>query len=235
MRSLPRALVLALAQLADPAILRLLGKTALITLALFAVGGGLLYWVLDRALEDWMIANLPADYSNAVAGIVALSLGFVAAWLLFRIVALAVLQFFADEVVRAVEQRHYPAAAAHMRALPLAEDFGIALRALGRTLLANLLALPFALVLLVTGVGPAILFAAVNAVLLGRELQDMVWLRHRTAAQEAAPIGWLARFALGAIMVGLLALPFLNLLAPIVGAATATHLVHTGRRKRHHA
>jgi uncharacterized protein involved in cysteine biosynthesis len=98
-------------------------------------------------------------------------------------------------------------------------------------LLANLLALPVALALLVTGAGPAIVFWVVNAVLLGRELQDMVWLRHRQDSREVAPIGRLERFLLGGATVALLAIPFLNLLAPIIGAASATHMVHRGSKE----
>ena len=53
------------------------------------------------------------------AGLAAVLLVPIAMWLLFRVVALAVLQFFADEVVAAVEARHYPARAAQARPLPL--------------------------------------------------------------------------------------------------------------------
>jgi uncharacterized protein involved in cysteine biosynthesis len=81
-------------------------------------------------------------------------------------------------------------------------------------------------VLLFTGVGPALLFWLVNAVLLGRELQDMVWLRHRHGADEPAPVGRAQRFLLGGAVAAMLALPFVNLLAPILGAAAATHLIH---------
>ena len=97
-------------------------------------------------------------------------------------------------------------------------------------MLANLIALPFAIALLVTGIGTAILFWAVNGWLLGRELQDMVWLRHAEASQSKPPIGFGTRFALGGFIAILLTVPFVNLLAPVIGAAAATHLVH--RRKR---
>ena len=92
--------------------------------------------------------------------------------------------------------------------------------------------LPVAVVLLVTGLGPALVFFLVNAVLLGRVLTDMVRLRHRDAAgtPAAAPPAW-QRLLLGGTVAGLLAVPFVNLVAPVIGAATATHLVlrrHTG-------
>ena len=92
-------------------------------------------------------------------------------------------------------------------------------------------ALPVAGVLLVTGVGAPAVFWAVNAFLIGRELRDMVWLRHRADKGEIAPMGGLNRFLLGGAVVALLAIPFVNLLAPIIGAASATHMVHRAREK----
>lgn len=232
MTSLPRAFALALGQLGDPAILRVLGKTLAITLAIFALVGAGFWWALDAAIESWPIGDLRADYSNAVAGIVAISVGLVAAWLLFRIVALAVLQFFAEDVVRAVETKHYPHQAALARSLPFAESLRHSTLATLRALLANLIALPVAALVAVTGIGAPLVFLLVNAVLVGRELQDMVWLRHRAGAEEASPLSAPTRIALGGAVAAMLMIPFVNLLAPVIGAASATHLVHRGRAIR---
>ncbi|QKG70859.1 EI24 domain-containing protein [Erythrobacter mangrovi] len=231
MMTLFRALGLAIGQLGDPAILRVLGKSMAVTAAIFVIAGAILWWGLNAAIGAWLTTALPDDYGTAAAGIVALAIALVGGWLLFRFVALAVLQFFADEVVRAVEQRHYPLHAANARELPFAEEFSNSFRATGRALLVNLLVLPVALALLITGVGTALVFWAANAFLLGRELQDMVWLRHRQGAGEIAPIGGPTRFALGGIVAALLAVPLVNLLAPIIGAASATHLVHRAKRE----
>lgn len=232
MTSLPRALALSIGQLGDRAILRVLVKSAALTLAIFAALGAALWWALDAAIEGWIIANLPGDYSDGVAGIVALAIGLLAAWFLFRVVALAVIQLFADEIVRAVEARHYPSAAASARDLSLGEDIANGARGAGRAILFNLVALPFALALLITGIGTALLFWFVNALLLGRELTEMVAVRHRPrGGEEALPVGGLTRFLLGGVVAALLAIPFLNLLAPVIGAASATHLIHG--RARH--
>ena len=164
-----------------------------------------------------------------------MALTVLAGWFAFRIVALAVLQFFADEVVLAVERKHYPAAAATARALPFREDLRNSMRGLRRALLFNVLALPVALVLLFTAIGPAIVFFLVNAVLLGRELTEMAWLRHRADPGEAIPLAGPTRFLLGGVVTALLAVPFLNLLAPVIGAATATHLVQSRKDRPHRA
>ena len=54
----------------------------------------------------------------------------IAGWFLFRVVALFVLQFFAEDVVRAVEAKHYPHAAHGVRDIPFTEEIGNALRGL---------------------------------------------------------------------------------------------------------
>lgn len=226
MTSLPRALALSVGQLGDPAILRVLAKTALITLAIFA----LLAWALSYAFAA-ALAWAGIDDGSGMGTLLAILATVIGAWLLFRFVALAVLQFFADEIVRAVEARHYPDEAALARNVPLREEISNSLRATTRAVLLNLAVLPLALLLVITGVGTALLFGVLNAFLLGRELQDMVWLRHRTDQAERAPVGAGLRFALGGVVAMLLLVPFVNLLAPVIGAASATHLVHGTRRR----
>ncbi|WP_226699667.1 EI24 domain-containing protein [Qipengyuania gaetbuli] len=228
MVSLPRALALSLSQLGDPAIVEVLVKSVLVTLAIFAVLGIGLWAALDSAIETWLAANMPEDYSDTLAAVAALTIGLVAGWLLFRIVALFVLQFYADEIVRAVEARHYPHAA-KVAGLPFREELGNSLRSAFRAVLVNLVALPFAIALLVTGIGTAVLFWAVNGWLLGRELQDMVWLRHRSDKAEIAPMSAGRRFLLGGTVAGIMLVPFANLIAPVLGAASATHMVHRAR------
>lgn len=225
MTSLPNALLRAVGQLADPPILKVLAKSIALTLVVFAVLG-VAGWYALASLIDGYVSGMGAE----IGAIVAVVLTIIAGWLLFRLVALAVIQLFADEIVIAVEEKHYPAAAQTARKLPLSEDIGNSLKGLMRAVVANLIAAPFALALLVTGVGTALLFWAVNAWLLGRELRDMAWLRHRHDAGEAAPVGALQRFALGGVIAALFIVPFVNLLAPVIGAAAATHLVHQKRK-----
>jgi len=222
-------MLLALGQLADPRILRVLAKTLAVTLLLFTALGTLGWFALDWAFGRAGLTDGLFFGAEGVRELASLLLVVIAGWLLWRIVAMTVIAFYADEVVLAVEQRHYPQAAAQARNLTLREQFTTSLAAAGRALLFNLLALPFALALLVTGIGTAILFWLVNAVLVGRELSDMVWLRHRHAAGNASPIGAAERFFLGGVIAGLLLVPVVSFLAPMIGAASATHLVHRKR------
>lgn len=223
------SLLLALGQLADGRVVRILAKTLAVSLVLFALvtWGG---WYALDALLDWLGLDEGLFAGAATLREVAsLLLALLGLWLAWRIVALAVINFFADEVVQAVEAKAYPAAAERARDLPVSEQVSTSLKAASRALLVNLAVLPVALVLLVTGVGPALLFWLVNAFLVGRELQDMVWLRHRQGPADPAPVTGAQRFLLGGAVAALLAVPFVNLLAPIVGAAAAAHLIHRPR------
>jgi uncharacterized protein involved in cysteine biosynthesis len=220
------AILKAFGQLGDRAVIAVAGKSIAITLALFAGAGAGMYVGLDRlARSERVAAMVPESLAGPAAVLVWLIVSLVAFWLLFRVVALAVLQFFADEVVAAVEARHYPALAGGARPLPLAREVAVASRSLLRALGYNLLALPLAAVLAFTAIGPAAVFLGVNAVLLGRELTDMAWLRHCAGAERANPVPRAQRIALGALVAGMMLVPFLNLLAPVVGVSAGTHLV----------
>lgn len=226
MSAVPAAIVKAFGQLGDRAVLGVAVKSIAVTLVLFALAGVGLYFALAQLFASpWFAGVLPASISGPLVVLVSLVVGIAAFWLLFRIVALAVLQLFADEVVAAVEAKHYPELAERARPLPLAREVAVASRGLMRALGYNLLALPVAGVLVFTAVGPAVVFLAVNAVLLGRELTDMAWLRHCDGEERANPMPRPERILLGALVAGMMAVPLLNLVAPLVGAAAGTHLV----------
>ncbi len=220
------SLLRSLKELAEPRIWRILAKSIAVTLVLFALVGAAGWYLIDTGLAAAGLSDERLGEAGAVRGAAAALLAALGLWLAWRILAMAVLQFFADEVVAVVEARDYPRAASCARDLSLGEQACASLRAGGRALLVNLLAAPVALALLVTGVGPAMLLFAVNAWLIGRELQDMVWLRHRRARDSAAPVSVAERFVLGGAVAGLLVIPFVSLLAPVLGAASATHLLH---------
>ena len=226
MTAVGSSLLLALGQLADRRVIRILLKSVAVSIVLFAgvAWGGwyALDWLLALiGLEDDAFAG-----AGAVRELASLLLALLGLWLAWRIVALAVINFFADEVVQAVEARHYPQAAARARDVPVSEQFSTSANAALRALLVNLAVLPLAIVLLFTGLGPALLFWAVNAALVGRELQDMVWLRHRQGKADPAPVGRGTRFRLGGAVTELLAVPVVSLLARILGAAGDTLLIH---------
>lgn len=221
MNAVISALAKSFGQLSDRVVVMLLVKTAALTLLVFALFGTALYLGLTAGFEAGGIEQ--AGWAGAAAAVI---LGGLAFWFLFRVVALAVLQFFADEIVVAVEQKHYPQAATQARKLPFRRDLANSARGIGRALLFNALALPIAILLTFTAIGPAIVFLLVNAVLLGRELTDMAWFRHCGEGTAANPVPGVQRFLLGGVIAAIMLVPLVNFLAPILGAAAGTHLAH---------
>lgn len=146
-------------------------------------------------------------------------------------VASAFSGLFLEDVADAVEDRHYPQLPP---ATPL--SFGESLRQsvnfLGVVLAVNIGALfiyPF--------LGPSIplAFWALNGFLLGREYFTLVALR-RLPASEVKAMRRRNRWTLwaaGTLMAAPLSVPILNLVIPVLGVATFTHLYHqlasTGR------
>jgi CysZ protein len=107
----------------------------------------------------------------------------------------------------------------------------LGLASLLRVLLVNLLALPVYIFFIFTAIGPLILFMAVNAILLGRDLAEMVAIRHLPLSEARVWLrgNRLQYGLLGLIVTGLFLIPFINLVAPIIGAGAATHLFHRRR------
>lgn len=227
-----QAFFLSLGQLTDRPIAMVLLKSLGVTVLLFAAAGVGLWFATDWLAETagaWLGLG---DDGNLVASLATLLLLLLAWWLLFRAIAVAVVGVFADEIVAAVEAKHYPAAHVQARDVPFAQSAAMGIGSGLRTLGVNLLLVPIYLLLLITGVGTALAFFLVNAWLLGRDLGDMVAARHMPASELA---GWrrrtkMHRFALGAIGTALFLVPLLNLVAPVLGAAMATHIFHRRRK-----
>ena len=143
----------------------------------------------------------------------------VVAWFLFPSIVVAVSSVFLERVVDATEELHFPQLPPP-RTVPLAQSAVAGLKLLGAGLLLNLLALPAYFVPLVN----VPVWLALNGYLVGREYAELVAVR-RLPPDRAAVIWrdnravvWIA----GAVVAILLAVPILNLVAPIVGAAFMT-------------
>ncbi len=221
-----RAFFLALGQLSDRRILAVLAKSLALTAVIVGAVGWALFRLLERLFSDYAVLGDMVPEASGLRGLAFTVFLLVTGWVLFRVVAPLVLQFFADDVVAAVEQRHYPDAAAAAASPGWRAELRLGLGGACRAIAINVLALPLLLVLLVTGIGTALAFWAINAWLLGRELSDMVRIRHTGRSAAIQPIGRLQRAGLGGVVAGLMLVPFANILAPLIGAAMATHLLH---------
>ena len=223
-----RALLLAIGDLADRRILAILFWSLAITLGLVAGLGVGAAWLLAGLDPCSWFGDGSCMLGEGSATFGGLLFFFVALWLLFPAIALGVIGGFFGPVIAAVEQRHYPAAAALAQPLGPVRALQLGLGSALRLLIYNAIALPFYVLLLVTAIGPLLLFLAVNGAAIGRDLALMVALRHGRVSDAR---GWLRasrgdRLLLGTAIAALFLVPFLNLLAPILGAAAATHLYH---------
>lgn len=218
-----RAILLSLRQLAEPATLRLLLLTMLLTLLLFALFGAALW----AGLSHWVMPRLHPTDDGTLAAALAVGGMVLAGWLLFRVVAMLVIGLFTDGIVASVEEAHYPQAAAQAHPVGVATGLRLGLRSARRAIGWNLLAAPFYLLLIVTGVGTLALALLVNAVLLGRDFEAMAAARHPAAGER--PLTASQRWLLGGASAVLFVMPIANLVAPVFGAALAVHLLNTRR------
>ena len=200
----------------------LLIKVVLCSFASFLLLGVAMWFALD-----WLFEWLNIQNGEYLSTFLSLALIPISAFLLFRVVAVAITWIFADDIIDAVEDRYYPQKAAFGKRPGFGAGVHMAVRSIARVVGYNLLALPLYIVLLVTGVGTAIAFMLLNALLLGKDLEDMLIARH---GASQGSIQKLPRLLLGFIgTVGML-IPFFNLLVPVLATAMAVHLVHSESR-----
>ncbi|WP_415182408.1 EI24 domain-containing protein [Phaeovulum sp.] len=153
-----------------------------------------------------------------------LALMLVLSFFLMIPVASAFTGLFLDTVANTVEARHYP----HLppaRDIPFGQSLQDSLNFLVLILAVNIAAL---LVYLFIGPAAPLLFWAVNGYLLGREYFQMVAQRRldRPAARTLYRANRGRVFAAGVLMAVPLSIPVVNLVVPVLGAATFTHFFH---------
>lgn len=216
----------ALGQLSDPRFRKVFFLGIALTVALLIGATAGFAWFLD-----WLV---PEDIWLPVLGEVRwiddlVSWGAVFLLLFLSIflmipVASAITSMFLDEVADAVERVHYPALPP-AQSVPIWDAIRDTVNFLGVLVLANIVAL--VLYVMFPPAAPVI-FWVVNGLLLGREYFTLVAIR-RVGRAEAKRLRrahsgqiWLA----GTLMAIPLSVPLLNLLIPIIGAATFTHLYH---------
>jgi CysZ protein len=213
-----QALMLSLQSLSDRRITVVMVKVVVLTIVTLIVSGVGLWFAL-QALFSWLSVNGAGFWSGLLsAAIVALS-----GILLFRVVAIAMTWVFADDIIDAVEDRHYPSHAAFGKRPSLGAGVQMALKSIVRVVGYNLLALPVYVLLMFTGVGTAIAFLFINALLLGRDLEDMLIARHGAKGT----MNKLSRVMLGLFGTAGMMVPLINLFVPVLATAMAVHLVHS--------
>ncbi|MCU0900557.1 MAG: EI24 domain-containing protein [Cypionkella sp.] len=139
-------------------------------------------------------------------------------------VASAFTGLFLEDVAQAVEDRHYPALPPVAR-LPWGDALIDAANFFALLIAVNAVAL-----ILYAFAGPFIpvVFWLVNGFLLGREYFTVVAMRRlgRAGAKALRSQHFAKIWIAGTLMAAPLSVPILNLLIPVLGAATFTHMFH---------
>ena len=215
----------ALGQMTDARFVGVVGRAVLVTVVLLAGVTALFLGAINWLVPD----SFTLPWVGEVGGIdVAASWAFVAGMLVLSVflmvpVAAACTGMFLEQVVDAVEDVHYPWLPP-VTPLPLWDVVVDSVNFAGVVIAVNLLALvgyvfagPFA----------PLVFWAVNGALLGREYFTLVAQRRlgRDRARALRRRHGASVWAAGVMMAVPLSLPLVNLLIPVLGVATFTHLV----------
>ena len=216
----------ALGQIGDSRFLRVLALGLGLTIALLFGFTVAFAWTVGLIIPDSF--TLPwigeITWVDNLASLAVIPVMLIASIFLMVPVASAFTGIFLDDVVDAVEAKHYPGLppVAHV---PFAESITETLKFLGLLLAVNLAAL---ILCLIFAPFAPLIFWGVNGLMLGREYATLVARRRMSATQVRAfrkrhsTTIWLA----GICMAIPLTIPVMNLIVPIIGVAGFTHLIH---------
>ena len=222
----------ALGQLGDRRFQAVLAKGLGITVAIFVA----VYVVFVQVVGWFLGDSVSLPWIGTVTWVDdAVSWGAIPLMLLLSVflmvpVASAITGIFLDDVAQAVEDRHYPSLGP-ANELTLMDNIRDSLAFLGVLIGANIVAL--VLYIFLAPLAPFI-FWGLNGFLLGREYFTLAAIRRvgRDGAAQLRKRHFVTIWIAGVLMVVPLTIPLVNLLVPILGAATFTHLFHRLEARR---
>ncbi|HXZ14533.1 MAG TPA: sulfate transporter family protein [Roseiarcus sp.] len=206
----------AFSQIFSPPFRRVMWKSLALTGAILAAAG----FALDRLAVSYIHVG-PAWLSFVLSTLVGLGL-FVGAIVLAPPAVSLVASFHLDEIAGIVE-RSIDSCGAPGTPLPFGPALALGLRFAVLSIAVNLVVL---VLTVFTGVGLAAFFV-LNGYLIGREYFELAAMR-RVSASEARDLfdrHWLEVFGAGVIVAALVAVPVLNLIAPLFATALMIRVV----------
>lgn len=221
-----RAVGLAIGQLSDPRFRGVLGLgVGLAVVVLIAASAGFV-WLIGWFTGDtiWLPLAGEVTWVDDLFSWGAALLLMVLSVFLMVPVSSAITSLFLDRVADAVEAEHYP----HLppaAPVPFGDQVRDTVNFLGVLIAANVLAL--ILYLIFIPLAPVI-FWGMNGFLLGREYFTLAAIRRvgRIEAKKLRRRHMPTIWAAGIVMAIPLSVPLLNLVIPVLGAATFTHVFH---------
>lgn len=210
-----RAFALTLGQLFSGPILGVLGLCTVLSATTF-VG---VWFGVDYAVEWLWPSSSEQGWIGWIEGLFTL----VAAWFLFPVVASLFIALFLDFICSVVERRHYPDLP-KAPGITVLQSLGVALSYFFALVIVNVLLLFLLLV-------PPLYLVAwffLNGYLIGREYTELVSLRRLspgdTKSLRSKHSGEV--LLIGLMVAFLLALPLVNLIAPVFASAFTVHRFH---------
>ncbi|MEL6523080.1 MAG: EI24 domain-containing protein [Pseudomonadota bacterium] len=220
----------ALGQLGDRRFLGVMAKGVGLTILLLAAVTVATLWGLGWLLPDqFTLAGITIKWVDNLVSWAFVGIMLLASVFLMVPVASLFTGFFLEEVADAVEDRHYP----HLPSVtpvPIGDTVRDSIGFFGVLIVMNLIAVALALVFLPVAI---FIFWAINGFLLGREYYQMVAMRRlgRDGANADRKQNWLTVWIAGILMAAPLSVPLINLVVPVLGVATFTHLFHRLQRQ----
>ncbi len=221
----------ALGQIDDPRFRKVLMVGIGLTIALLVAACAGVFALVTWATGDSLTLPLVGEVTwvGDFLGIGSIVMMLVLSVFLMVPVASAITSMFLDEVADAVEARHYPdlPPAPHT---PFFDALRDTINYLGVLIVANILAL---LLYLILPFGAILIFWGLNGYLLGREYFQLAAMRRigPEGANALRKKHGMTIWGAGVLMAIPLTVPLVNLLVPIIGAATFTHIFHALHRR----
>ncbi len=228
---LDRALSRTMEQMSHPTFRRvfLLGTLSAIVVLFITLFGLWNLWPAGTItgwewLDDWLM-----EWEFLAKFMVYAPVAVLGSYFLFPPLAITAMGMLLDQVIEAVEEEYYPDRPA-VRKVSIGETVFMAFKQGGIVLLVNILALPLYIFFFVIsgGILSLGLYLLINGYLIGREYFEMVAIRFMPRRESySLRAGPNSKAVLGGMVIaGLFLIPFVNLVAPVFGAALMTHLVH---------
>ena len=152
--------------------------------------------------------------------------------ILFPWVLSLVIAFFLDEIVTVVRESNYNNKFSETTGNSLAIIYAVKFGVL--TSLINLVCLPIYLILLFFPIMSLVFFYLVNGLLLGREYYGLVTIGYVASKERRAVFkeNRLQVYLAGLFIAFMMTIPFINLIAPVLGSVMMVHLLEVWRVKR---
>ena len=209
-------------QITDKTIRRYLVISIVFTICMFSILWICVGYVLSNSAVlgyHWLDGIL--DFVGGFATIV-ISL------LFFPLIASAFISFFLDDIANAVEIKYYPSLLPK-RASSFTETLKNSASFLIIFICLNIVLIPLIFFPIIF----PFIFYCVNGYLVGRETFELVASR-RLNSEKIKMFLKTKRYSItvaGAIIAFLMTLPFVNLIAPVIGTAAMVHLFHSWNKK----